>query len=142
MHAFNILSTLLPTLLLLSSSAFSQATSTSTIPPLNLAFRTFPSGGQFVAFDPSLITSNGSYAAACSNDTIITGSDGGPAPPRCGTAFTFEGVGGLSLLYAKDGYTPIGVVQAEILEENCVSKPLPGQFCEDGVELTQRFACS
>ncbi|GAD95554.1 hypothetical protein PVAR5_4198 [Paecilomyces variotii No. 5] len=121
------------TLALLATTAFSMA---SALPSINLGSYTFPSGGQLIAWDASISSSD-----ACNQHTIVTGSDGGPAPPRCGTDFTLDGISKLSLTCASDGETITGVALNGTLVETCSSVNADGTFCEDGVELTQMYAC-
>jgi hypothetical protein len=121
------------TLALLAATTFGLA---SALPNINLGFYTFPSGGQFVAWDASI-----SSSAACNNHVIVTGSDGGPAPPRCGTDFTLEGISGLSLTCLSDGSTVTGVNLNGAQVETCSSVSVDGTYCTDGVELTQAYAC-
>lgn len=105
------------------------------LPPINLGSKTFPSGGQFVAWDASIPDTE-----ACNNNVIITGSDGGPAPPRCGTPFSIDGVNDLTLTC--DGFTITGINQGGVPVETCTPFNNGGTFCTDGVELTQEYACA
>jgi len=113
------------------------STAVSALPPINVGSYTFPSGGQTVVWDASI-----SSTSACGNHTIVAGSDGGPLPPKCGTAFTFEGIANLTLICAEDGYTVTGVAQGGVQVETCTDGAYDGTFCDDGVELTQEAACA
>ncbi|KAL1875505.1 hypothetical protein Plec18167_005441 [Paecilomyces lecythidis] len=106
------------------------------LPSINLGSYTFPSGGQLIAWDASI-----SSKEACNQHSIVTGSDGGPAPPRCGTAFTLDGISDLSLTCLSDGETIVGVALNGTQVETCSSVAVDGTYCTDGVELTQTYAC-
>lgn len=107
------------------------------LPPINLGSKTFPSGYQFVAWDASI-----SNKDACNNNVIITGSDGGPAPPICGTPFSIDGVNDLTLTCAEDGYTVTGINQGGVPIETCTLFDDEGTYCTDGVELGQEYKCA
>ncbi|OJJ50371.1 hypothetical protein ASPZODRAFT_13455 [Penicilliopsis zonata CBS 506.65] len=106
------------------------------VPNINLGFLGFPSGGKFIAWEAGL-----SEKDACANYVTITGSDGGPAPPRCGTEFTLDGNTGLSLACLSDGSTVTGVNQDGAQVESCSPVSDEGTACTQGVELTQAYAC-
>lgn len=113
-----------------------SVTSVLALPSINLGFNTFPSGGKFVAWDASI-----SEKEACSNNVMITGSDGGPAPPRCGTPFSLEGIDGLTLTCLSDNSTVTGINQNGVQVEACEPVFDEGTACTAGVELTQAYAC-